>query len=75
MLNHLEILVLYNHLHLLEKWAWQAVTDRRVVDPVVSVLGENVLLWSMNWFIKEYLGVARNYLNILFKIIYFLNLY
>ena len=40
-------------LHLLEKWAWQAVTDRRVIDPVVSVLGENVLLWSMNWFIKE----------------------
>ena len=40
-------------LHLLEKWAWQTVTDRRVIDPVVSVLGENVLLWSMNWFIKE----------------------
>ena len=40
-------------LHLLEKWAWDVVTDSRVVDRVVSILGQNVLLWSMNWFIKE----------------------
>lgn len=40
-------------LHLLEKWAWDVVTDPRVVDRVASILGENVLLWSMNWFIKE----------------------
>jgi ectoine hydroxylase-related dioxygenase (phytanoyl-CoA dioxygenase family) len=40
-------------LHLLEKWAWHAVTDARVVDPVVSLLGPDVLLWSLNWFIKE----------------------
>ncbi|MDG2278152.1 MAG: phytanoyl-CoA dioxygenase family protein [Pseudomonadales bacterium] len=40
-------------LHLLERWAWDVVTDRRVVDRVVSLLGENVLLWSMNWFIKD----------------------
>lgn len=40
-------------LHLLQRWAWDAVNDRRVVDPVVSVLGPNVLLWSMNWFVKE----------------------
>jgi ectoine hydroxylase-related dioxygenase (phytanoyl-CoA dioxygenase family) len=40
-------------LHLLERWAFEAITDARVVDPVVSVLGPNVLLWSMNWFIKE----------------------
>jgi len=40
-------------LHLLEKWAWNAVTDGRVVDPVVALLGPDVLLWSLNWFIKE----------------------
>ena len=40
-------------LHLLQRWAWQVVTDVRVVEPVVSLLGPNVLLWSLNWFIKE----------------------
>ncbi len=40
-------------LHLLQKWAWDVVTDRRIVDPIVSVLGPDVLLWSTNWFIKE----------------------
>ncbi|NKB99224.1 MAG: phytanoyl-CoA dioxygenase [Pseudomonadales bacterium] len=40
-------------LHLLERWAWDVVVDPRVVDRVVSLLGENVLLWSMNWFIKD----------------------
>jgi chlorinating enzyme len=40
-------------LHLLQDWAWRAVTDPRIVDPITSVLGPNVLLWSMNWFIKE----------------------
>jgi hypothetical protein len=40
-------------LHLLQDWAWQAATDSRVVDPVVSLLGPNVLLWSLQWFIKE----------------------
>lgn len=40
-------------LHLLERWAFDAITDDRVVAPVVSLLGPDVLLWSMNWFIKE----------------------
>ena len=40
-------------LHLLQDWAWQATTDRRVVEPVVNLLGPNVLLWSLQWFIKE----------------------
>ena len=34
-------------------WAWDLVHDPRVVEPVASVLGPNVLLWSMDWFIKE----------------------
>ena len=40
-------------LHLIAHWAWDAVHDTRIVDPVTDVLGPNVLLWSLNWFIKE----------------------
>ena len=40
-------------LHLLQRWAWDVVTNPRIVDPITSVLGPNVLLWSTNWFIKE----------------------
>ncbi|MEM7099546.1 MAG: phytanoyl-CoA dioxygenase family protein [Pseudomonadota bacterium] len=40
-------------LHLLEAWAWRAVNDPRVIQPVCDLLGPNVLLWSTNWFIKE----------------------
>ena len=39
-------------MHLTHQWAWDAVHDPRIVDPVSDVLGANVLLWSMNWFIK-----------------------
>ncbi|MDA1077255.1 MAG: phytanoyl-CoA dioxygenase family protein [Proteobacteria bacterium] len=46
-------LVQRTDLHLLERWAWQAVTDPRIVQPVCSLLGPDVLLWSTNWFIKE----------------------
>ena len=34
-------------------WAWDLVHDPRIVEPVASLLGPNVLLWSMDWFIKE----------------------
>ncbi len=34
-------------------WAWDLVHDPRIVEPVSAVLGPNVLLWSMDWFIKE----------------------
>ncbi|MEE2777476.1 MAG: phytanoyl-CoA dioxygenase family protein [Acidobacteriota bacterium] len=40
-------------LHLLFRWAWDLVHDPRIVDPVVDLLGPDVLLWSLNWFIKE----------------------
>ena len=40
-------------LHLIQKWAWDVVHDPRIVDPVSAVLGSDVLLWSLNWFIKE----------------------
>ena len=33
-------------------WAWDLVHDPRLVEPIASVLGANVLLWSMDWFIK-----------------------
>lgn len=41
------------NLHVLHRWAWDVITDPRVVDPVTSLLGRNVLLWTLNWFIKE----------------------
>ena len=40
-------------LHLIYRWAWDAINDPRIVDPVTDLLGPNVLLWSLNWFIKE----------------------
>lgn len=39
--------------HLIQRWAWDVVHDPRIVDPVSDLLGPNVLLWSLNWFIKE----------------------
>ena len=33
-------------------WAWDLVHDPRIVEPISAVLGPNVLLWSMDWFIK-----------------------
>ena len=40
-------------LHLAQRWAWDVVTDSRIVSPLTSLLGPNILLWSINWFIKE----------------------
>ena len=40
-------------LHLIYRWAWDVIHDPRIVDPVSDLLGPNVLLWSLNWFIKE----------------------
>lgn len=40
-------------LHLLKHWAFDLVTDARILDPVEDVLGPNILCWSLNWFIKE----------------------
>lgn len=40
-------------IHLLQRWAWRVVTDPRVVNPLISLLGSNLLLWSTQWFIKE----------------------
>ena len=34
-------------------WAWDLVHDPRIVEPISAVLGPDVLLWSMDWFIKE----------------------
>ena len=34
-------------------WAWDLVHDPRIVDPISDILGPNVLLWSMDWFIKD----------------------
>ena len=39
-------------LHLIYRWAWDVIHDPRIVDPVSDLLGPNVLLWSLNWFIK-----------------------
>ena len=40
-------------LHITTGWAWDLVHDPRIVDPITDVLGPNVLLWSIDWFIKE----------------------
>lgn len=40
-------------LHITTGWAWDLVHDPRIVDPLTDVLGPNVLLWSIDWFIKE----------------------
>lgn len=40
-------------LHLLFRWAWDVVHDARIVHPATDLLGPNVLLWGLNWFIKE----------------------
>lgn len=40
-------------MHLFQRWAWDVVHDQRIVDPIADLLGPNVLLWSLNWFIKE----------------------
>ena len=40
-------------LHLIANWAWDVVHDPRIVGPISDVLGPDVLLWSLNWFIKE----------------------
>ena len=34
-------------------WAWDLAREPRVIGPVASLLGPNLLLWSMDWFIKE----------------------
>jgi len=38
--------------HLIYRWAWDVIHDPRIVDPVTDLLGPDVLLWSLNWFIK-----------------------
>jgi non-heme Fe2+,alpha-ketoglutarate-dependent halogenase len=35
------------------RWGWDLVHDPRLVEPVSDLLGENVLLWSVDWFIKD----------------------
>ena len=40
-------------LHLLQQWAWRVVTNPRLVNPLTSLLGPDLLLWSTQWFIKE----------------------
>ena len=42
-----------NDIHLLFRWAYDVVTDPRIVGPVSDVLGPDVLCWSLNWFVKE----------------------
>lgn len=40
-------------LHLAQRWAWDVVTNPLIVGAVTSVLGPDVLLWTVNWFVKE----------------------
>ena len=45
-------------LHVTHAWAWDLVHDPRIVEPVASVLGPNLLLWSLDWFVKPPGGPA-----------------
>lgn len=40
-------------IHLIQRWAWKVATNPRILGCVSGILGDNVLLWSTNWFIKE----------------------
>ncbi|MAI56285.1 MAG: phytanoyl-CoA dioxygenase family protein, partial [Gammaproteobacteria bacterium] len=40
-------------IHLIQRWAWDVATNPRILACVSGALGDNVLLWSTNWFIKE----------------------
>tara|TARA_A100001015_G_scaffold100928_1_gene112081 strand:- start:3402 stop:4706 length:1305 start_codon:yes stop_codon:yes gene_type:complete len=39
--------------HLIQRWAWDVATNPRILACASGALGDNVLLWSTNWFIKE----------------------
>ena len=45
-------------LHVTHAWAWDLVHDPRIVEPIASVLGPNLLLWSLDWFVKPPGGPA-----------------
>ncbi|WP_422002597.1 phytanoyl-CoA dioxygenase family protein [Reyranella sp.] len=40
-------------IHLLLPWLWDLVHDRRILDPVESLLGPDILCWGSNFFAKE----------------------
>ncbi len=40
-------------LHMTTRWGWDMVHDPRLVEPVCDLLGPDVLLWSIDWFIKD----------------------
>lgn len=48
-----EVQAMRTDLHLLERWAWDVVTHPAILEPVTDLLGPDVLMWSMNWFIKD----------------------
>ena len=41
-------------LHLAQRWAWDVVTNPAIVGAVASVIGPDVLLWTVNWFVKHF---------------------
>ncbi len=40
-------------IHLLLPWLWDLVHDIRILDPVESLLGPDILCWASNFFVKE----------------------
>ena len=40
------------NIHLIIRWAWKVVINLRILGCVSGILGDDVLLWSTNWFIK-----------------------
>ena len=39
--------------HLLFHWVYEIVRNKNILDAVEDLLGQNILCWSSNFFIKE----------------------
>ncbi|WP_262692807.1 phytanoyl-CoA dioxygenase family protein [Kordiimonas aestuarii] len=52
--SHGRIKPLWNiKIHLLVPWIWNLVHDRRIIEPVKAVLGEDLLCWGVGFFAKS----------------------
>ena len=40
--------------HLTDEFIWQLSTDRRILDAIQAVMGDNILLLSTHFFVKAF---------------------
>lgn len=48
-----ETFAVLSETHFAMKWAYELVTQPRVLDAVERILGPNILAWNTNWFSKK----------------------